>query len=101
MRAGCSRRLVGSNLLDLRREHIFGRFEIVARLNVHPERRTGLEELAEPQRGVRRNGLFFARDAFDPGTRHVQRSTTLGFSATGAADRISASVAVSAMAASM
>jgi hypothetical protein len=32
-----------------------------------------IEEFAEPQRGVGRNGLFFARDAFDPGTRHVQR----------------------------
>ena len=52
---------------------VFGRFEIEACLNVHPERSAGLEEFAEPQRGVGRNGLFFARDAFDPGARHVQR----------------------------
>jgi hypothetical protein len=31
-KASLSRRLVGRNLLDLRREHIFGRFEIEARL---------------------------------------------------------------------
>src|SRR6202167_6086954 len=73
LRASLSRRLVRRNLLDLRREHVFGRFEIKARLNVHPERSAGLEELAEPQRGVGCHGLFFARDAFDPGTRHVQR----------------------------
>ena len=45
-----SRRLVGRNPLDLRREHVFSRLEIEARLNVHPERSAGLEELAEPQR---------------------------------------------------
>ena len=67
-----SRRLVRRDLLDLRREHVFGGFEIEARLNVHPERSAGLEEFAEPQRGVRRNGFFFARDAFDTGARHVQ-----------------------------
>jgi hypothetical protein len=33
----------------------------------------GPEEFAEPQRGVGRHRLFFARDAFDPGARHVQR----------------------------
>jgi hypothetical protein len=32
-------------------EHVFGRFEIKTRLNVHPERSAGLEELSEPQRG--------------------------------------------------
>ena len=58
---------------DLRREHTFGRFEIVARLNVHPERGASLEEFAEPQRGVGRHRLFFARDPLDPGPRHVQR----------------------------
>jgi hypothetical protein len=52
-----SRRLVRRDLLDLRREHVFGRFEIEARLNVHPERSAGLEEFAEPQRGVGRDGL--------------------------------------------
>ena len=62
-----SRRLVRRDLLDLRRERVFGGFEIEARLNVHPERSAGLEEFAEPERGVGRNGLFFARDAFDPG----------------------------------
>jgi hypothetical protein len=66
-------RLVGRNLLDLRREHVFGCFEIEARLNVHPERGAGFEELAEPQRGVGGHGLLFARDAFDLGTRYVQR----------------------------
>ena len=45
-----SRRLVRRNLLDLRCEHVFGRFEIKTRLNVHPERSAGLEELSEPQR---------------------------------------------------
>jgi hypothetical protein len=71
--ASLSRRLVRCNFLDLRREQVFGRFKIEARLNVHPERTAGLEELAEPQRGVGRDGLFFACDAFNSGTRHVQR----------------------------
>jgi hypothetical protein len=55
-----SRRLVRRNLSELRREQVFGRFEIEARLNVDPERSAGLEELAEPQRGIGRNRLFFA-----------------------------------------
>jgi hypothetical protein len=46
--ASRSRGLVRRDLLDLRREHVFGHFEIEARLNVHPERTAGLEELAEP-----------------------------------------------------
>jgi hypothetical protein len=54
--ASLSRRLVGRDLLDLRREHVFGRFEIETRLNVHPERSAGVEELAESQRGIGRNG---------------------------------------------
>ena len=62
---------MGRNLLDLRRQQVFGRLEIEARLNVHPERSAGLEELAEPQRGIGRDGLFFVRDAFDLGARHV------------------------------
>ena len=73
LRVSLSRRFVRRDLLDLRRERVFGRFEIEACLNVHPERSAGLEELAEPQRGVGRNGLFFACNAFDPGTRYVQR----------------------------
>jgi hypothetical protein len=64
-----SRRLVRRDLLDLRRERVFGRFEIEARLNVHPERSARVEEFAEPRRGVGRNGLLFARDALDPGMR--------------------------------
>jgi hypothetical protein len=56
-RASLSRRLVRRDLLDLRRERVFGRFEIEARLNVHPERSAGLEELAEPQRGVGLTGF--------------------------------------------
>jgi hypothetical protein len=72
-RASLSGRLVGRDLLDLRRERAFGCSEIEARLNVHPERSAGLEEFAEPQRSVGRNELFFARDAFDPGARQVQR----------------------------
>src|SRR6266568_6461839 len=65
-------RLVGRDLLDLWCEHVFGRFEIEARLHVHPERSASLEEFAEPQRGVRRDWLFFARNALDPGARYVQ-----------------------------
>src|SRR3954465_3643466 len=72
--ASLSRRLVRRDLPDLRRERVFGRFEIEARLNVHPERSASLEEFAEPQRSVGGHGLFFARDAFDPGAWHVQRS---------------------------
>jgi hypothetical protein len=53
-----SRRFVRRDLPDLRREHVFGRFEIEARLNAHPERSAGLKELAEPQRGVGRNWFF-------------------------------------------
>src|SRR4051794_12480181 len=53
-----SRRLVRRNLPDLWRKHVFGGFEIEARLTVHPERGAGLEELAEPQCGIGRNGLF-------------------------------------------
>ena len=49
--------LVGRNPLDLRREQVFGRFEIEARLHVHPERSAGFEKLAEPERGVGRNGF--------------------------------------------
>jgi hypothetical protein len=52
-----SRRLVTRDLPDLRREHVFGGFEIEARLHVHPERAAGLEELAEPQRGVGGRGF--------------------------------------------
>jgi hypothetical protein len=75
--ASLSRRLVRHDLLGLRREHIFGRLEIEAGLNVHPERGAGFEEFAEPERGVGRNGLFFARDAFDPGARLSFRRATL------------------------
>jgi hypothetical protein len=53
--------LVRRDLPDLRREHVFGGFEIEARLHVDPERSAGLEELAEPQRGVGGDGFFFAR----------------------------------------
>ena len=59
-------------LLDLRREHVFGRLEIVARLNVHPERSAGLEEFASRSAVSAVTG-FSSRDAFDPGARHVQR----------------------------
>jgi len=71
--AWLSHRLVRRNLPDLRRERVLGRFEIEACLYIHPERSAGLEKLAEPWRGIGRNGLFFACDAFDPGARHVQR----------------------------
>ena len=67
-----SRRVVGRDFPDLRRERVFGRFEIEARLNVHSERRTGVEELPKSQRSVGRHRLFLARDALDPGARHVQ-----------------------------
>jgi len=46
---------VRRDLPDLRREHVFGGFEIEACPNVHPERSVGLEEFAEPQRGVGNN----------------------------------------------
>jgi len=48
--------LVRRDLLDLRRERVFGCFEIEVGLNVHPERSAGLEEFAELQRGAGRNG---------------------------------------------
>lgn len=41
---------MGRDLADLRRKHVFGRLEIDARLNVHPECTAGLEELAEQKR---------------------------------------------------
>ena len=65
-----SRRPVSRDLLDLLPEHILRRFQIVTRLDVYPERAASLEELAEPQRGVGRHGLFLARDAFDAGARN-------------------------------
>jgi hypothetical protein len=46
-----------TDLPDLRREDVFGRFEIEPRLHVHPKRAAGLEELAEPQRGVGGHGF--------------------------------------------
>jgi hypothetical protein len=80
--ASFSRRLVRRDLLDLWHEHVFGRFEIEARLNVHPERSAGLEEFAEPQGGVGVTG-FSSRDAFDPsvslsGTRNSSRRISPG-----------------------
>jgi len=32
-----------------------------------------LKKLAEPQRGVGRHGFLFARNAYDPRARHLQR----------------------------
>lgn len=58
---------------DLGREHVFGRFEIVARMSVYPERSTGLKELAEQRRRVRCHGILFTRNAFDLGAPPVQR----------------------------
>ncbi len=43
-----SGRFISHNLLDLRRNLVFGRFQIILRLNVHPECRCCFEKLAEP-----------------------------------------------------
>jgi hypothetical protein len=53
--ASLSRRLVGGDLLDLRRERVFGRFEIEARLNVHPERSKRSPHERSDMRGLLRS----------------------------------------------
>ena len=68
-----SGRLVSRDLLHLRRNLVFGRFQIVLRLNVQPERRHGLEKLAEPQSGIGGHGRFFAHQALDSSRPHDER----------------------------
>ena len=63
---------MGFDLGDLRCDFVGRRLEIELRLDVHPERRRGAEELAETKRGVGGDGRLLAGHPLDAGARHAE-----------------------------
>ena len=66
------RPLMPLDLRDLAANRILGDFQIVARLDVHPERRRGAEEFAQPERGVGGDRRLLARQPLDARARHAE-----------------------------
>src|SRR6266545_7717661 len=65
------------NLLQLRADGVSRNPQLIVSLQVHPEFRLRAKKLAEPQRGIRRDGPLASNNLTDPTRRYAEQSGQL------------------------